>query len=116
MLSQFKRLEQDLRTVGEIKWKHAMHLIRLLIAGVTALREGHVPVNVGEHRERLLSVKRGERSWAEVNAWRLALHAEFDRAVEATSLPDRPDYQKANALLVWARRSMVGDASTEEGP
>ena len=107
VLSQFKRLEQDLRTTGAIKWKHAMHLVRLLLAGVTALREGHVPVDVGEHRERLLSIKRGERAWEEVNEWRLALHREFDRAVETTSLPDRPDYERANALLVWARRTMV---------
>jgi uncharacterized protein len=107
VLSQFKRLEQDLRTVGEIKWKHAMHLIRLLIAGVTALREGHVPVRVEEHRERLLSIKRGELAWPEVNEWRLALHSEFDRAHETTSLPDRPDYEKANAFLVRARRTRV---------
>ena len=45
--------------------------------------------------------------WAEVDAWRLALHQEFDRALQATALPDRPDYEKANAFLVWARRTMV---------
>ena len=113
VLSQFKRLEQDIRTTGTIKWKHAMHLIRLLIAGVTALREGYVPVRVGEHRERLLSVKRGEVEWPEVNEWRLALHREFDRALEATSLPDRPDYDRANTYLVRARRSMVRGAVHE---
>ena len=108
VLSQFKRMEQDLRTEGAIRWKHAMHLVRLLIAGVTALREGHVPVRVEEqYRERLLAVKRGELPWAEVDAWRLALHAEFDRALAATRLPDRPDYEKANAFLVWARRTKV---------
>lgn len=110
VLSQFKRLEQDIRTVGTIKWKHAMHLIRLLIAGVTVLREGHVPVQVGEHREQLLAIKKGEIAWSQVNEWRLALHKEFDRALEHTSLPDRPDYERANAFLVWARRSMVRDA------
>lgn len=31
VLSQFKKLEQDWRATGEIKWKHAMHLIRLLL-------------------------------------------------------------------------------------
>ena len=107
VLSQFKRLEQDLRTVGTIKWKHAMHLIRLLIAGITALEQQHVPVEVGEHRERLLSIKRGELAWSEVNEWRLALHKAFDRALETTRLPDRPDYERANAFLVWARRSML---------
>ncbi len=107
VLSQFKRLEQDLRAAGTIKWKHAMHLIRLLIAGVTALRERYVPVRVGEHRERLLAIKRGEVEWAEVNEWRLALHAEFDRALATTRLPDRPDYAGANDFLVRARRSVV---------
>jgi predicted nucleotidyltransferase len=109
VLSQFKRLEQDLRTAGTVKWKHAMHLIRLLIAGVTALREGHVPVQVGEHRNRLLAIKRGEVEWPVVNEWRLALHKEFDRELERTALPDRPDYERANAFLVSARRSMVSD-------
>jgi predicted nucleotidyltransferase len=40
VLSQFKRLEQDLRSSRDIKWKHAMHLIRLLLSGITVLREG----------------------------------------------------------------------------
>jgi predicted nucleotidyltransferase len=107
VLSQFKRLEQDLRTTGTLKWKHAMHLIRLLIAGITGLREGYIPVRVDDHRDRLLTIKRGEMEWAEVDAWRLALHKEFDRALEATTLPDRPDYEGANAFLVRARRAMV---------
>ena len=64
------------------------------------------------------SEKRGEETWAEVNAWRLSLHQEFDRAVAATALPDRPDYERANAFLVRARLSMVKhlDEHTLEGP
>ncbi|HET7584991.1 MAG TPA: nucleotidyltransferase domain-containing protein [Gemmatimonadaceae bacterium] len=115
VLSQFKRLEQDIRTTGTLKWKHAMHLIRLLIAGVTALREGYVPVHVGEHRERLLAIKRGETAWEEVNEWRLALHREFDAALASTHLPERPDYERANALLVWARRRAVEGADVSRG-
>lgn len=107
VLSQFKRLEQDLRTAGTIKWKHAMHLIRLLIAGVTGLTHGYIPVRVEEHRDRLLAIKRGEVAWPEVNAWRLDLHKAFDRALAATSLPDRPNYKRANAFVVRARRSQV---------
>lgn len=104
VLSQFKKLEQDFRTLGAPRWKHAMHLLRLLVAGVTALREGHVPVRVEAHRDRLLAVRRGEVAWEEVNAWRLALHAEFDRALLVTALPERPDYAWANDFLVRARR------------
>jgi predicted nucleotidyltransferase len=108
VLSQFRRIEQHRRNhEGEIKWKHPMHLIRLLIAGIRTLREGAVPVHVGEYRERLLSIRRGEMSWDEVNDWRLELHREFDAAFETTKLPERPDYDAANAFLVRARRSMV---------
>jgi uncharacterized protein len=107
VISQFRKLEQDLRTTGALKWKHAMHLVRLLLSGVTALKEGFIPVHVGDHRERLLAIRRGETPWIEIDAWRLQLHREFDEALAATSLPERPDYASANAFLLRARRSMV---------
>jgi hypothetical protein len=109
VMSQFKKLEQDLRAAGTIRWKHAMHLIRLLMSGVTVLKEGHVPVKVAEHRDLLLAIKRGEVGWDEVNRLRLSLHKDFDAALANTSLPERPDYERANAFLIKARRSMVRD-------
>jgi predicted nucleotidyltransferase len=107
VLSQFKRLEQDLRTHGAIKWKHAMHLLRLLLSGITILEERTVPVHVGEHRDRLLAIRRGEVPWEEIDRWRLDLHRTFDEAFTRTSLPDRPDFDGANAFLLRARRAMV---------
>ena len=107
VLSQFKKLQADLRNRGGVKWKHVMHLIRLLLAGVTVLREGVVPVHVGGHRDRLLAVKRGELPWEQVEAWRLDLHRQLDAAADATKLPERPDYEKANAFLIRARRGMA---------
>lgn len=107
VISQFKKLEQDMRNQGQLKWKHVMHLIRLLISGVTTLRENQVPVLVVEHRERLMNIRNEKLSWDEVNDWRLALHQEFDRAYETTTLPDRPDYEWANDYLVRARKQMV---------
>jgi len=107
VLSQFRRIEQDLRTSGAIKHKHAMHLIRLLLSGITALREGTIAVDVGAYRERLLAIRRGELPWETVNEWRLALHREFDAAYTASRLPERPDYARAEAFLIAARSSMV---------
>lgn len=107
VLSQFKKMEQDLRNVGAIRWKHAMHLIRLLLSGITILREGFVPVRVEDYRDRLLAIKYQQMSWEEVNHWRLSLHQEFDRTFANTQLPERPDYEKANAFLIRARREMV---------
>ena len=107
VMSQFKRMQAHLRNHRELKWKHVMHLIRLLISGTTALREGVVPVRVEEHRDALLAIKRGEMPWEEVDQWRLGLHEEFDRAFEQTSLPERPDYERVNRFLVKARRGAV---------
>ncbi len=107
VISQFKKLERHVRERGSVKWKHAMHLIRLLLSGVTVLREGHVPVRVEAHRDRLMAIRNGEVPWEEVDAWRLSLHADFDAAFSRTRLPERPDYERVNGLLVRARMSMV---------
>lgn len=104
VMSQFKKLEGDLRNRSTIKWKHAMHLIRLLLSGITALREGELRISADEHRASLLAIKRGEVEWTEVNAWRLELHKGFDCALAETRLPERPDYERVNRFLIRARR------------
>ncbi len=109
VMSQFKKMQADLRNQGQVKWKHVMHLIRLLISGVGVLRDGFVPVRVTEHRDQLLAIRRGEMPWAETEKWRLSLHAEFDRALDETTLPERPDYHRANAFLLKARRAALSE-------
>ena len=112
VMSQFKKLEQDLRARGEIKWKHAMHLMRLLLSGISALREGDLRVRLDEERDALLTIKRGERPWPDVNAWRLRLHKEFDEAFASTQLPERPDYNWANEFLLKARKAVVNQSKS----
>jgi predicted nucleotidyltransferase len=104
VLSQFKKMQADIRNHGSVKWKHVMHLIRLLISGIGVLRDGFVAVRVEDHREQLLAIKRGDVPWDETEKWRRSLHAEFDRAFAETQLPDRPDYERANDFLLKARR------------
>ncbi|TWT87180.1 putative nucleotidyltransferase [Pseudobythopirellula maris] len=109
VMSQFKRMQADLRNQGKVKPKHVMHLIRLLLSGIHVLREGFVPVDVGRHRERLFAIKNEEMPWDDIEAWRKKLHAEFDRALEETDLPERPDYERASEFLVRARRMAVAE-------
>lgn len=104
VLSQFKKMEQDLRNQHGLRWKHVMHLIRLLLSGVVVLKEGFVPLRVEPYRERLLAIRRGEMPWEEVEGWRLELHRELDEALKNTSLPEHPDYERANEYLIRARR------------
>ncbi|HVV98830.1 MAG TPA: nucleotidyltransferase domain-containing protein [Planctomycetaceae bacterium] len=109
VLSQFKKMQADRRNQGQVKWKHVMHLLRLLLTGIGTLRTGAVPVRVDEHRDQLLTVKRGEMPWEQTEQWRLSLHQEFERALEQTHLPERPDYERANALLIRARRAALSE-------
>jgi predicted nucleotidyltransferase len=110
VMSQFKKMQADLRNTGEVKPKHVMHLIRLLIAGIEVLQTGIVPLRVEAHRERLLAIRRGEMPWDEMEAWRKGLHRDFDAALEKTQLPERPDYERANAFLIKARRQATAES------
>jgi len=110
VMSQFKRMQADIRNQGKVKPKHVMHLIRLLLSGIHVLREGLVAVDVGKHREQLFAIRNDKMPWNDVDAWRLRLHEEFDRALEETDLPERPDYERANEFLVKARRLAIVEA------
>jgi hypothetical protein len=109
VMSQFKKMQADIRNKGQVGWKHVMHLIRLLLSGIGVLRDGFVPVKVDAHRERLLAIRRGDLPWDEVEAWRLRLHQEFNTTFENTTLPKHPDYERANAFLIRARRRALSD-------
>lgn len=109
VLSQFKKLEADFRRDGRPKWKHVMHLIRLLLAARTLLREGRLAIDAGQHRDRLLAVRRGELPWEEVERWRLSLHADLEEALASTSLPEAPDTARVDAWLHTVRARNLED-------
>lgn len=108
VLSQFKRIEADLRQHGQPRWKHVMHLLRLLLSARSLLREGTLKLDVGVDRDRLLAVKRGELDWQQVEQWRLALHKELDEALNATPLPPSPDVALVDEWLRTVRARDMG--------
>ncbi len=107
VLSQFRRTRNHFQKTGAFKTKHAMHLVRLLLSGLHALDTGEIRVDVHEHREELLSIKAGRLSFDQIHARALQLDREFQAAYTRTRLPERPDYERANAFLLRARRSQV---------
>jgi hypothetical protein len=104
VLSQFKRIEADMRSTGHPKWKHAMHLMRLLLSGISLMDSGVVLIDVADQRDQLLAIRRGEVAWDDLESWRLSLHAKFDDAYRRSTLPDQPDVQRINDFLVAVRR------------
>lgn len=107
VLSQFRRMKNSFEKSGTFKRKHAMHLIRLLISGLDALKTGEIRVAIDQHRDFLLSIRNGELTFEQIRKHAFQLDAEFQSAFEITDLPEQPEVETVNAFLVEARRSMV---------
>ncbi|WP_396453707.1 DNA polymerase beta superfamily protein [Actinomadura sp.] len=105
--AQFRKLEGDLRNGGAPRWKHVMHMLRLLVSGLHLVRHGEPRVDVGDLRDRLLAVRRGEVAWDEIETWRASLTADLDGAVARSPLPPEPDRAAVEDLLVSIRRRSV---------
>lgn len=78
-------------------------MIRLLVAGAHVLRTGDVLVDVRHLRDKLLAVRRGELPWETVAAWAADLLAELADAAAATALPELPDRDAVDRLLIAVR-------------
>ncbi len=106
-ISQFKKIEDDIRLHNEIRWKHASHLVRLLMSGIELMKSGQVIVDVGDWRDRLLDIRHGRIAWESINDWKNELQMQFEAAMVDTKLPAKPDYERVNRILLNARRAMV---------
>ncbi|NEE08376.1 nucleotidyltransferase, partial [Streptomyces sp. SID7499] len=104
-LGQRRKLEADVRIHGAPRWKHAMHLLRLLASCRDLLRTGELRIDVGEAREELLTVKRGEVPWPEVERRMNRLGEENDEAAIRSPLPPEPDRAAVEDFLVRTRRA-----------
>ncbi|THA59681.1 nucleotidyltransferase [Streptomyces sp. A0958] len=116
-LGQRRKLEADVRQYGAPRWKHAMHLLRLLASSRDLLRTGELTIEVGPAREDLLAVKRGEVPWPEVERRMTRLATQNDEAAATTPLPPEPDRPRVQDFLIRARRAsaLAADGGTSAG-
>jgi uncharacterized protein len=91
--------------------KHAMHLIRLLIMG-TEILEGK---GVHTYREKeiplLMDIRNSRYSYDEIFQLVDKFDAEFKYASENTVLPDNPDYNKIQELIIEINKKVIEKAS-----
>ncbi|MFD6890514.1 DNA polymerase beta superfamily protein [Streptomyces sp. NPDC059957] len=104
-VSQRGKLLGDLRNHGAPRWKHAMHLLRLLLSCRDLLRTGRLVIDATPYRDRLLAVRRGELTWEEVDAWMTLLTEETEAALPKTPLPETPDLPRVEDFLLRTRRT-----------
>lgn len=104
-LGQRKKLEADVRSHGAPRWKHAMHLLRLLTSARDLLRTGRLTIDVGDQRAPLLEVKRGEVPWPEVESRMSRLAREAEEASHRSPLPAEPDRPRVEDFLIRVRHA-----------
>ncbi|MFF4955180.1 nucleotidyltransferase domain-containing protein [Streptomyces chattanoogensis] len=101
---QLRQLRADVQRHGAPRWKQAMHLLRLLASARDLVRTGVLTLDVGEAREELLAVRRGEVPWEEVERRMTVLSDEAEAAVSGSPLPAEPDRARVADFLFRARR------------
>ncbi|GAB4057990.1 nucleotidyltransferase domain-containing protein [Catellatospora paridis] len=107
---QFAKLRAHRERTGDVRWKQAMHMLRLLRAGAHVLRTGEVLVDVSDERDLLLSVKRGEVPFTEVSALAEARSADLAKAAADTVLPAGPDRAAVEKFLLGVREDGLDSA------
>lgn len=85
--------------------KNMMHTIRLLQVAEELLRTGELKVK-RPNREALLSIKRGDHEYEDLLRLADELMEAIAIAGESSPLPERPNEQKATALLVALRQQL----------
>jgi predicted nucleotidyltransferase len=104
---QLKKVSARRSRTGETNFKQAMHMIRLLMAGVHVLETGSVLVDVGFARDRLLAIRSGALDWESITTWAESLQSSLSQAAAKTRLPPSPDRDKIDQLLVRVREEGV---------
>jgi predicted nucleotidyltransferase len=112
-IAEFKSLEKQLKNQGNIRWKHACHLLRLLWSGIECMTNGRIVVRPPDPiREKLLEVRRGEWSLDQFKKWRLELQDKFQKAFDKAELPKRAKFDAASDLLIRIRQHYYDEGLT----
>ena len=80
-------------------YKHAMHLVRILITGTYILEGKGIRTRLVEHLPTLLSIRHGEFNWEQIFKIVDSYEKHFHQAAQLTKLPDRPQQDKVQQLM-----------------
>jgi Predicted nucleotidyltransferase len=87
--------------------KHSMHLIRLLKMGIEILEGKEINTYREQDRGLLLDIRNGKYTYDEIFEMVDKYEKDFKYASEHTSLPDNPDYNKINELIMEINRGVI---------
>jgi hypothetical protein len=101
---QLKKVSARRSRTGETNFKQAMHMIRLLMAGVHVLETGSVLVDVGFARDRLLAIRSGALDWESITTWAESLQSSLSQAAAKTAPVTRSRQNRSTACPRTGRR------------
>lgn len=81
-------------------YKHAMHLIRLYLMGIDILKNQQINTYRYKEHKLLMNIRNGKLSMQEIFNLKNDLQQEIDLAYKYCTLPDIPDYDKINNLML----------------
>jgi predicted nucleotidyltransferase len=87
--------------------KHAMHLIRLFLMGIEILEGKGVNTYREYDRELLLDIRDGKYSYEQIFEMVDEYEKKFKYAGDNTSLPQKPDYNKVEEMIMEINRSVI---------
>lgn len=104
----YKKLNHRNNKKDEKKlYKHAMHLIRLLITGQHILEGKGIVTRLDEHIPLFISIKNGELSFGEIFDLVRKYEKDFSYSARETNLRDNPDQRRAEELMMEIYKSYM---------
>lgn len=100
MMKTYNKLNHRARKKDDAHlYKHAMHLIRLLITGIDILDgKGIVTKRVREH-DFLMEIRNGVYNFDQIKQFAAEYQKRFAQAADQTSLPEKVDLKKVDQLM-----------------
>jgi len=95
--------------------KHGAHLYRLMLQGMEIIRHKTLTVRLlPEDRKLVMSVRRGDIKYEELEVWFAEQQRLFKEEVKTSTLPEKPDRNKADELLTNILMESLNKDSEED--
>ena len=81
-------------------YKHAMHLIRLYLMGIDILKNQKINTYRKDEHQLLMDIRNGKLTMQEIFNLKNELHKQIHAVYKDCTLPEYPDYDKINKLML----------------
>ena len=108
-INQFDKINHRNRKKDEQHlYKHCMHLIRLYLMAIDILQKQHVITYREKEHDLLINIRQGKLTLQEILKIKDELEIKMQEVFQSTLLPDKPDYDAINHLMIKIYKQTYG--------